>query len=73
MDITLIGQVAKLYSLGQTVERRRRALRRLAERGVPYDSPQMRAALEAFQAAQREWNTLEQEHLDARSRFQSKT
>jgi hypothetical protein len=39
----LIKQAGKLYTLGLTVEKRREKLRRLAERNIPYDSPQMEA------------------------------
>ncbi|WP_018306619.1 hypothetical protein [Desulfitobacterium hafniense] len=65
----LIKQAGKLYTLGLTVEKRREKLRRLAERNIPYDSPQMKAALEEFQVADQEWKQLEQEHLKYRSQF----
>ena len=59
----LIRQASKLYTLGLTVEKRRKKLRRLVENKVPYDSPQMKKALEAFQADDEEWKRLELEHL----------
>lgn len=59
----LIKQAGRLYTLGLTVEKRREKLRRLAEKNIPYDSPQMKAALSEFQASDEEWKRLEQEHL----------
>lgn len=65
----LIRQAGKLYTLGITVENYREKLRRLAEKQVPYDSPQMKAALSEFQAADEEWKRLEQEHLEYRAQL----
>lgn len=60
----LIRQAGKLYTLGITVENRREKLRRLVEKQVPYDSPQMKEALLEYQKADEEWKRLEQEHLN---------
>lgn len=49
--VKLIKQAGKLYTLGLTVERRREKLRRLVEKKVPYDSPQMKQALSEFETA----------------------
>lgn len=65
----LIKQAGRLYLLGHTVEKHRSELRRLVERKVPYDSPQMAEALEKFEEADSEWKRLEQKHLDFRSRL----
>ncbi len=46
------------------MENHRKKLRRLAEKKVPYDSPQMKEALSEFEQADEEWKQLEQEHLD---------
>ena len=62
----LVKQAGKLYFLGVTVEKRRNDLRRLVEKKVSYDSPQMAEALARFQEADSEWKRLEQEHLDYR-------
>lgn len=59
----LVKQAGKLYTLGVTVENRREKLRRLVEKKVPYDSPQMKEALSEFEQADKEWKQLEQEHL----------
>lgn len=65
----LIKQAGKLYTLGLTVERRREKLRRLVEKKVPYDSPQMKQALSEFETADEEWKRLEQEHLEYRAQL----
>lgn len=65
----LMKQAGKLYTLGLTVEKSRERLRRLVEKKVPYDSPQMKEAFEEFEAADQEWKRLEQEHLEYRDRL----
>lgn len=65
----LIRQTGKLYTLGITVENRREKLRRLVEKQVPYDSPQMKEALLEYQKVDEEWKRLEQEHLEFRDRM----
>lgn len=65
----LIRQARKLYTLGLTVEKRREKLRRLVEKKVPYDSPQMKEALSEFQIADEEWKRLEREHLEYRNQL----
>lgn len=65
----LIRQASKLYALGLTVEKHREKLRRLVEKRVPYNSSQMKAALEEFQAADQEWKRLEREHLQYRAQL----
>ena len=71
----LLRSAARLYSLGIEVEAAREQLRKLVEQGVPYDSPEMRKALEEFQELDRQWKTLEQEHLQLRAEIadESKT
>lgn len=65
----LMKQAGKLYTLGLTVEKSRARLRRLVEKKVPYDSPQMKEAFQEFEAADQEWKRLEQEHLEYRDRL----
>ncbi|WP_312643130.1 hypothetical protein [Hydrogenoanaerobacterium sp.] len=65
----LVKQAGKLYTLGLTVEKRRDKLRRLVEKKVPYDSPQMKEALSEFQAADEEWKRLERAHLEYRNQL----
>ena len=64
----LLRQAAKLATLGMTVERERSKLKKLVERGVPYDSPEMLAALQRFQKADTQWKQLEAEHLELRKK-----
>jgi hypothetical protein len=68
---TLLRQAGKLYTLGRKVEKCRDKLRQLVEKKVPYDSPQMIAALGEFEAADNEWKRLEQEHLRYRAQFRN--
>ena len=59
----LFQQAHRLFTLGVVVERERSKLRELVERGVSYDDPEMRQALERFKAVDSEWKRLEAEHL----------
>ena len=63
----LLRSAARLYSLGIEVEAAREQLRKLVEQGVPYDSSEIRKALEEFQELDRQWKALEQEHLQLRA------
>ncbi|NNJ32859.1 hypothetical protein [Lacrimispora defluvii] len=65
----LVKQAGRLYTLGLTVEKRKEKLRRLVEKKVPYDSPQMKEALSEFEQANEEWKRLEREHLAYRAQF----
>ncbi len=68
----LILSVAKLTRLGFEVEAARAKLRRLVDKGIPYDSAQMLHALLRFQALDTEWKELEQKHLILREKIVSK-
>ena len=59
----LLRSAARLYSLGIEVEAAREQLRKLVQQGVPYDSPEMRKALEDYQELDQQWRGLEQEYL----------
>lgn len=63
----LLRSAARLYSLGIEVEAAREQLRKLVQQGVPYDSSEMRKALEEFQELDQQWKALEQEHLQLRA------
>lgn len=69
----LLRSAARLYSLGIEVEAAREHLRKLAEQGVPYDSPKMRKALEDYQGLDQQWKALEQEHQQLRAEIMSET
>lgn len=67
----LLRQASELFTLGLLVERRREKIRRLVEKKIPCDAPQMKTALEEFELIDSEWKRLEQEHLDYRRRLVS--
>ena len=62
----LLRSAARLYSLGIKVEGARQRLRELVDQGISYTSPELRKALEAYQELDRQWKSLEQEHLRLR-------
>lgn len=62
----LLRSAARLYSLGIEVEGARQKLRELVDRGIPYDSPEMRTALENYQELDERWKQLEHEYLQLR-------
>lgn len=62
----LLASAARLYSLGIDLEAARERLRELVERGVSYDSPEMKTAYEEFAALDKQWKELELQHLDLR-------
>jgi len=64
----LLMQATKLATLGVTVERERSNLKKLVERGVPYDSPEMVTALQRFQKVDTEWKLLEAKHLELKNK-----
>ena len=69
----LLRSAARLYSLGIEVEAAREQLRKLVQQGVPYDSPEMKKALEEFQKLDQQWKALEQEHLKLRAEIADET
>lgn len=62
----LVKQASSLYLLGLNLEKQKSDLRRLVEKKVPYDSPELLETLAKLQQVDREWNQLEQEHLEYR-------
>jgi len=62
----LIASAARLYSMGIDLEAARDRLRQLVEQGVPYNSDEMRQAVQDFKELERQWKTLESEHLELR-------
>jgi len=65
----LLTQAAKLYKLGLEVEAARKNLKKLVERGVPYDDPKMLHAYEYFTQVDNEWKQLEIDHLRLREKL----
>lgn len=60
----LIMSAARLYSLGVDLEGARERLRKLVADGVPYESPEMLAALTDFQTLETQWKAIEKEHIE---------
>ena len=59
----LIASAARLYSMGIDLEAARDRLRQLVEQGVPYNSDEMKQAVQDFKELDRQWKELEREHL----------
>ena len=62
----LLASAARLYSIGIDLEAARERLRQLVADGVPYNSDEMRRAYEEFAELDRQWKSLEQQHLELR-------
>ena len=62
----LIASAARLYSMGIDLEAARDRLRQLVEQGVPYNSNEMKQAVQDFKELDRQWKELEKEHLKLR-------
>ena len=62
----LIASAARLYSMGIDLEAARDRLRQLVEQGVPYNSAEMRRAVQNFKELEQQWKELEREHLELR-------
>ena len=59
----LIASAARLYSMGIDLEAARDRLRQLVEQDVPYNSDEMKQAVQDFKVLDRQWKELEREHL----------
>ena len=62
----LLASAARLYSMGVDREAARAKLKELVERGVPYDSDQMKQAYQNFKELEQQWKALERQHLELR-------
>ena len=62
----LLASAARLYSMGVDLEAARAKLKELVERGVPYDSDEMKLAYRDFKELEQQWKALEQQHLELR-------
>lgn len=62
----LIASAARLYSMGIDLEAARDRLRQLVDQGVPYNSDEMKQAVQDFKELERQWNELEKQHLALR-------
>ena len=55
----LLASAARLYSMGVGLEAAQAKLKELVERGVPYDSDEMKQAYQDFKALEQQWKALE--------------
>ena len=62
----LLASAVRLYSMGVDLEAARAKLKELVERGVPYDSDEMKRAYQDFKELEQQWKALEQQHLELR-------
>ena len=62
----LLASAARLYSMGVDLEAARAKLKELVERGVPYDSDEMKQAYQDFKELEQQWKALERQHLELR-------
>ena len=63
----LLASAARLYSMGVDLEAARAKLKELVERGVPYDSDEMKQAFQDFKELEQQWKALERQHLELRN------
>ena len=63
----LLRSAARLYGLGIDLERAKDRIRRLAETGTDYSSPEMLNAVEEYTKLKQQWDELEQEHRKLRN------
>ena len=63
----LLASAARLYSMGVDLENARVRLRQLVERGVSYDSDEMKQAYRDFRELEQQWKALEKQHLELRN------
>ena len=68
----LIASAARLYSMGIDLEAARDRLRQLVEQGVPYNSNEMKQAVQEFKELDRQWKELEKQHLELRDKVTEK-
>ena len=68
----LLRSAARLYSLGVDLDAAREKLRRLVDKGVSYESAEMRQAYESFRELEAQWAALEKEHLSLREQLRSR-
>ena len=60
---TLVLSAIELIQLGKRLEKARGELRRLVESGTPYETGEMKEALQACMALDLQWRALEQRYL----------
>ena len=68
----LIASAARLYSMGIDLEAARDRLRDLVEQGTPYNSDEMKQAVQDFKELEQQWKALEKQHLELRDEVMKK-
>ena len=65
----LVLSAIALVKAGEALEDAKGKLRKLVEQGVPYESEEMKIALEECLQLQQQWRELEEEHLRLKKRI----
>ena len=65
----LVLSAIALVQVGEVLEAAKGKLKTLVEQGVPYESEEMKAALQDYLSLQQQWTKLETEHLKLRKRI----
>ena len=65
----LVLSAIALVKAGEALEGAKAKLRKLVEQGVPYESEEMKIALEECLQLQQQWQALEEEHLRLKKRI----
>ena len=66
----LLKSAARLYSLGVDLEMARDKLKKLVDRGDPYDSKEMKDAYREFSELDAQWKELERQHIELRDEIE---
>ena len=65
----LVLSALNLVRVGEALEEAKRKLKQLVDQGVPYESEEMKKALEECLLLQQEWKVLEAEHVRLKNRI----
>lgn len=63
----LVLSAIELTSLGEKLETAREKLKQLADAGTPYESEEIKNALQDFLKLEQQWKALEESHLSLKS------
>ena len=65
----LVLSALNLVRVGEALEEAKGKLKKLVDQGVPYESEEMKKALEECLLLQQEWKVLEAEHVRLKKRI----
>ena len=65
----LVLSAIALVKVGEALEAAKGKLKMLVEQGVPYESEEMKSALQEYLSLQQQWTELEAEHLKLKKRI----